>query len=272
MQAEGRQFAQSGRDSAMRGGDLAFSYSRGYRLEWWRREAAVRWATVMLALVVLLVAAPTWADFRAEVEAYDRGDYATAMKEWRPLAELGNAPAQVALGWMYTEGKGVPPDDKEAARWYQLAANWGSASAQFVLGVMYAEGRGVPQDGTLAVRWVRRAAAQGLAEAQYNLGVRYAAGHVLPQDNNKAVRWYRRAAAQGDAEAQHNLGLMYAKGRGVLQDDVQAHMWVNLAAARGNEHARKARDLLAGKMTLAQIAEAQRLAREWQPQVMLARP
>jgi len=122
------------------------------------------------------------------------------------------------------------------------------------------------------VRWVRRAAEQGLAEAQYNLGVRYAAGHVLPQDNDKAVRWYRRAAAQGDAEAQHNLGLMYAKGRGVLQDDVPAHMWVNLAAARGNEHARKARDLLAGKMTLAQIAEAQRLAREWQPQVMLARP
>ena len=103
----------------------------------------MRWATVMLALVVVLVAAPTWADFRAGVEAYDRGDYATAMKEWRPLAELGYAPAQVALGWMYTEGKGVPLDDKEAARWYQLAANWGSASAQFVLGVMYAEGRGV---------------------------------------------------------------------------------------------------------------------------------
>ncbi len=56
MQAEGRQFAQSGRDSAMRGGDLAFSYSQGYRLEWWRREAAVRWATVLLALVVVLVA------------------------------------------------------------------------------------------------------------------------------------------------------------------------------------------------------------------------
>ncbi len=112
---------------------------------------------MLLALVVVLVAAPAWADFKAGKEAYLRGDYATALKEWRPLAE------------------------------------------------------------------------------------------------------------QGDALAQYNLGVMYFMGRGVPQDDVQARMWLNLAAAQGHEPARKYRDRLAEVMTPAQVAEAQRLAREWKP-------
>lgn len=69
--------------------------------------------------------------------------------------------------------------------------------------------------------------------------------------------------------AEFNLGVMYAEGQGVPQDYVQAHMWVNLAAsgATGDDQRKFAagRDLLAGKMTAEQIAEAQRLAREWRP-------
>ncbi len=64
----------------------------------------MRWATVMLALVVVLVAAPAWADFKAGVEAYDRGDYATALTEFRPLAQQGHAGAQFNLGQMYRKG------------------------------------------------------------------------------------------------------------------------------------------------------------------------
>ena len=67
------------------------------------------------------------------------------------------------------------------------------------------------------------------------------------------------------AVAQFSLGVMYSKGRGVPQDYVQAHMWDNLAAAQDIEDARKGRDKLAEHMTPAQIAEAQRLAREWKP-------
>ncbi len=76
---------------------------------------------------------------------------------------------------------------------------------------------------------------------------------------------YRKAADQGIAEAQVNLGTMYNDGYGVPQDYVQAHMWYNLAAARGLKIGRKNRDLLAEKMTPAQIVEARRLAREWKP-------
>jgi hypothetical protein len=109
------------------------------------------------------------------------------------------------------------------------------------------------------------AAEQGRADAQYSLGVRYENGKGVPQDYAEAFRWYRLAAEQGNAPAQFKLGVMYGNGQGVLQDYVAAHMWVNLAAAQGNANASKNRGIVASKMTSAQIAEAQRLAREWVP-------
>jgi TPR repeat protein len=79
------------------------------------------------------------------------------------------------------------------------------------------------------------------------------------------MSWYRKAAEQGDPHAQGNLGVMYGKGQGVPMDYVLSYMWFNLAAARGNKDAAKGRNLLAAYMTPAQIAEAQKLAREWKP-------
>ena len=101
--------------------------------------------------------------------AYDRGDYATALKEWRPLAEQGLSQAQYNLGLMYAEGEGVAQDYQEAVRWYRLAAEQGHASGQFSLGAMYTAGQGVPKDYVLAHMWinlvkhgmVRRAIDQG---------------------------------------------------------------------------------------------------------------
>ncbi|MEE8494146.1 MAG: tetratricopeptide repeat protein [Nitrospirales bacterium] len=100
----------------------------------------MRWATVPLALVVVLVAAPVWADFKAGVEAYKRGDYATALKEWRPLAEQGSPSAQFYMGVMLHLGYGLPEDDAEAARWYRRAAEQGHPGAQHNLGLMYSKG------------------------------------------------------------------------------------------------------------------------------------
>ena len=87
----------------------------------------------------------------------------------------------------------------------------------------------------------------------------------MPQNYAEALKWYRLAADQGDAGAQNNLGVMYANGQGVPQDYVRAHMWFNLSAAQGNQDAARNRDNIAKLMTPAQIAEAQKLAREWQP-------
>ena len=91
----------------------------------------------------------------------------------------------------------------------------------------------------------------------------YSAGRGVPQDYSEAAKWFRKAANQGYATGQAKLGFMYFLGRGVLQDYVQAHMWLNLSAAHGDKNAPKDRDRVARRMTPAQIAEAQRLAREW---------
>ena len=112
---------------------------------------------------------------------------------------------------------------------------------------------------------LRTRAEQGDAEAQFLLGVMYDDGRGVPQDAVEAVRWYRLAAEQGHTVAQNTLGDMYDTGAGVPQDDVQAHMWFNLSASLRltGEFGVRNRDRVAGRTTPDQIAEAQRLAREW---------
>ncbi len=153
----------------------------------------------LLALVLACaLSAPAWAGFDEGWAAYDRGDYETALREWRPLAE------------------------------------------------------------------------QGDADAQFNLGVMYDIGQGVAQDYAEAAKWYRRGAEQGDADAQYNLGVMYVNGQGVAQKYVQAHLWFSLAASRlppgeNRNIAVQDRDAVEKLMTPAQVAEAQRLAREWKP-------
>ncbi len=109
----------------------------------------------------------------------------------------------------------------------------------------------------------RAKAEQGDASAQYNLGVMYAKGQGVALDYKVAAKWYTKAAEQGYARAQYKLGVRYAIGHGVAQDYVMAHMFFNIAAIDGDKSAIESRDLVAKRMTSAQIAEAQKLAREW---------
>ena len=107
-------------------------------------------------------------NFDKGMTAYGAGDYATALAEWRPLAEQGDAAAQHNLGVMYDEGKGVPQDDAEAVKWYRRAAEQGLADAQYNLGQMYRKGTGVPQDHVTAHMWLNLAAALGSRDAVKN--------------------------------------------------------------------------------------------------------
>ena len=150
-----------------------------------------------------------------------------------------------------------------ALQFLKGCANNGESECQFWLGLMHANGQGVPQDYSQAVAWYRLAAGRSHAVAQYNLGVLYDRGNGVPQDYSEASRLYSLAAEQGDSSAQNNLGVMYLRGDGVIQDYVAAHKWFNLSAAQGSEAARNNRDVVASKMTPADIAQAQRLAREW---------
>ena len=93
----------------------------------------------------------------------------------------------------------------------------------------------------------------------------YVQGQGVPQDYAEAMKWYRLAADQGNAPAQNDLGALFFMGQGVPQDFVLAHMWFDLSATQGNQDATENRDLAERRMTPEQIAEAQKLAREWKP-------
>jgi TPR repeat protein len=185
---------------------------------------------VTLVLSILFLTAPVWADFKAGMDAHHHGDYATAMREWQPLAEQGQAAAQYELGLLYANGKGVTKDDATARKWYE------------------------------------KAAIQGHVEAQVNLGVLLMYARGGQQDYKMAVYYLRLAANQGNDLAQRRLGQMYERGEGVQQDYVRAYMWYSLGSANGGVGAgTRLRDSLAKKMDPDQIAEAQKLAREWKP-------
>lgn len=115
-------------------------------------------------LVVGTLTACVGADFQTGSDAYRRGDYVTALENWRPLAEQGNPEAQFMVGLMYRSGEEVPLDYGEAARWMHLSAEQGHASAQAVLGMMYLKGQGVPQDLVRAHAYLSIAAYQGLED------------------------------------------------------------------------------------------------------------
>lgn len=158
------------------------------------------------------------ASFEEGREAYFSKDYEKALSILKPLAEKGNAKAQVTLGTMYDFGHGVEKDVLTAVDWYEKAAAQGNSLVQHDLGVKYFRGMGIAQNYEKAAAWWRMAADNGVAESQYNLGLMYVRGLSFEKDNAQAINWYSKAASQGHANAQYNLGVMYSLGQGVPQD------------------------------------------------------
>lgn len=146
---------------------------------------------------------------------------------------------------------------------FRKAAEQGDINAQVSLGQMYLVGRGGPRNDVKAAHWYGKAAEQGHAEAQVIIGLLYEEGQGVPQDYLEAARWYQKASEQKHARALRQLGQMYKHGRGVSQDEILAHVYFNLSGSFGDNVARTSRETIAARMTRDQIAEAQRLAREW---------
>ena len=121
------------------------------------------------AVAVALMLAPSAGvaqDFDAGLLAINSGDFATALRELKPLAEQGHAGAQFNFGLMYDNGEGVTQDYAEAVRWYRLSADQGDANAQNNLGLMYYEGQGVLQNYVSAYMWAHISAATGNESAK----------------------------------------------------------------------------------------------------------
>ena len=121
----------------------------------------IRSIILALGFVVAGGVAAVGQDFEKGAAAAQSGDFATALKEWQPLAEQGHADAQYNLGMIYQNGYGVIQDYAEAVRWYRLAAEQGFANAQNNLGVTYETGQGVLQNNILSHMWYNIASENG---------------------------------------------------------------------------------------------------------------
>ena len=168
-------------------------------------------------------------------------------------------------------------DDLAAVEPCLAAAEQGDVDSQLILArlcmigsVARATGEQVyVADPAAAMKWCRRAADQGSAKAQVEVGQLYAEGKGVPQDYAEAAKWYRRAADQENIGGQLYLGVLYEYGRGVSKDFVQAYKWYALAAGhpgRRVPNAERNRDYSAGKMSPAQLTQAQELVAAWRPQ------
>jgi TPR repeat protein len=144
-------------------------------------------------------------------------------------------------------------------------AGLGDPAGQNRLGVLLSDGRAMPKDDVKAFDWYRRSAEQGHAPAQFNIASAYFFGRGVPPDTTKAIEWYRKAADQGFAQAQAVLGSLYRVGLGVPRDYLQAYVWFSLAVARGDADALRVRDETGTLLTAAELAEAERRIRAWQP-------
>jgi TPR repeat protein len=196
--------------------------------------------------------------------AFDHGDYRAALAQLQPLADQGNATAEVRVGQMFDQGHGVKQDYAQAAAWYRKAAMQGNLDAERDLATMYAMGRGVPRDVLAGVLWSRQSSLQifemgcdpkwmfstqpgaekalqaaadgGDAQAafyvgsEYELDTRDNGTHV---DHSQALKWISNSAEQGNAKGEAALASLYLRGSAVPPNSAAAVTWMRKAADQG---------------------------------------
>lgn len=225
-------------------------------------------------------------------------DYEIAIKWIQEAAVQSLAGAQMELGSAYLNGRGVPKDEEKGIDWYHKAAEQGSAVAQHDLGRFYLNGIYVPKDVQQSLLWLKKAADQGWVGAMKSLSLIYKydssvgmdpikatewlrkaanagdgiammdladillEGQPTPEVEREAVAFYQRAADQGLVGAQYKLGLCYEQGRGVLKDLEAAYVWYTISETGWHDFNER-KKTLSTKLTLLQVAEAERKAKEY---------
>jgi len=184
----------------------------------------------------------------------------------KPVLLLAVVGALVGItAWFALDVRDAQPPAQEPISLPHGRAEHGDAEAQLQLGMRYAEGDGVIQNDKEAARWFAMAAQKGQAEAQYRYGLALLQGRGVVQDYKAAFSWIEKPAQRGYARAQYSLGDLYRYGTGTAVDKARAYLWYNLAAAQGVEAAAKARDSLIWQLKPEQIAAMQEEARRMSP-------
>jgi localization factor PodJL len=194
----------------------------------------------------------------------------------RNAANGGDAAAAYEIAVRFADGRGVPANSEEAARWFERASRDGLAPAQFRLGSLYEKGNGVKKDLGQARRLYAAAAAKGNAKAMHNLAVLYAEGIDGKPDYAAAAQWFQKAAAHGVSDSQYNLGILCARGLGTEKSLAESYKWFALAANRGDHEAAKKRDEIAGRLDPKALAAMEHTVKTWtalpQPDIAITVP
>ena len=228
------------------------------------RRMMVKVALLVCLLMVCAATQVIGADFQKGIDAAQKGDYSTALKELKPLAEQGDARAQFFLGRMYSDYEEPTGDLYKSFDWMFKAAEQGLELAirelenpiapygniledRSKLTEYYEKTiKGLPQylfqhgslslllkDTDKAIRYLTQAAERGDQNAQAKLGLLFYRGTGVEQDYKKAFDWISKAIEQGNAAAQFYRGMMCMIGEGVPQDNKQAVKWFTKAAEQG---------------------------------------
>jgi uncharacterized protein len=184
----------------------------------------------------------------------------------KPLLLLTAVAAILGMtAWIALDQRAAFPASQTPEQLPHARAAQGDAEAQLRLGLRYAEGDGVIQNDREAAKWFALAAKQGLSEAQYHYGLMLLNGRGVVQDYHAAFSWIEKPAQRGYAPAQYSLGELYRYGTGTAIDKARAYLWFNLAAAQGADAAAKARDSLVWQLKPEQITAMQDEARRMSP-------
>lgn len=171
-----------------------------------------RWLFTLITLVAGLARAGA----QEGEEAYKKGDYKTALQEFKKTPK---DPSTMAwIGFMYLEGNGVKKDLKIAASWIEKAANGGDDWAQFKFGMLLSDGIGIKKNESNAFEWLQKAFDAGNTDAIAPLGRMYKYGRGTPASPEKALELFRLGAEKGDVAAQYALGYELYKGEIVPVD------------------------------------------------------
>jgi localization factor PodJL len=184
----------------------------------------------------------------------------------RTAALKGDPSAAYEIGVRFAEGKGVPANYDEAAKWYDRSAQAGLVPAIFRLGTLYEKGLSVKKDIDVARRYYLQAAERGNAKAMHNLAVLDADGGGKGANYKSASQWFRKAADRGVADSQFNLGILYARGIGVEQNLAESFKWFSLAAAQGDADSVRKRDDVAKRLDAQSLAAAKLAIQTFTPE------
>jgi TPR repeat protein len=193
---------------------------------------------------------------------YDRNEYQAAISAFKDAADGGDQRAIFMLAVMSEKGQGVKKDFNEALVLYKLAATKGSTHAQHELGRIFSEGINVGKDIYESLRWFKMSALQGSRYAQIKIGDIYVKGDGITRSYEEAIKWYRLAALKDDKSAQTKLASSYLKSSDLPNDILNAYMWFTIAASEIDSEALATRELVSSKLTLQEMEQAQRMARE----------